>query len=91
MMFWCPGMFSSASTWSFNVVHQIALSLAPVRPPIPVFLDFGGTLPWRDDECGSLIVKTHGMEIARELGGRAEAILVTTPRSSRHDCFVDAA
>jgi hypothetical protein len=76
-MFWCLGMFSSASTWTFNVVHEIALAVAPEQPPVPVFLDVSDTLPDCDGASGTLIVKTHGTEIARELGRRAEAVIIT--------------
>jgi hypothetical protein len=68
-------MFSSASTWTFNLVREIASSLAPDRPGVPVFLDVADALPGHDDGC--LIVKTHGTVIACELGRRAEAIVVT--------------
>jgi hypothetical protein len=76
-MFWCLGMFSSASTWTSNVVHRIAESLAPVRPPVPVFLNFSDPLPDGDEMGGTLIVKTHGTAVARELGARAAGIVVT--------------
>jgi hypothetical protein len=74
-MFWCLGMFSSASTWAFNVMREIAFSLVPDRPVVPVFLDVDDALPGDGDGC--LIVKTHGTVIARELGQRAEGIVVT--------------
>ena len=74
-MFWCLGMFSSASTWAFNVVREIAFSLVPDRPVVPVFLDVGDGMPGGGDGC--LIVKTHGTVVARELGQRAEGIVVT--------------
>jgi hypothetical protein len=76
-MFWCLGMFSSASTWTFNVVHKVALAFAPEQPPVPVFLDVSDALPDCDGARGALIVKTHGTEIARELGRRAEAVIIT--------------
>jgi len=76
-MIWCLGMFSSASTWTFNVVQAIALSLAPGKPPISAFLDVGDALPPQPAGGGTLIVKTHGTAVARELGRQAEAIIVT--------------
>jgi hypothetical protein len=72
-MFWCLGMFSSASTWTFNVVRQVAGSVLPEGPPPAVFLDFDDELPPGD----RLIVKTHGTKIARELGRRAAGIVIT--------------
>jgi hypothetical protein len=75
-MFWCLGMFSSASTWTFNLVREIAASLVPDRPPVAIFLDVADPFP-RLDEARPLIVKTHGTVIAHELGRRAEAIVVT--------------
>jgi hypothetical protein len=73
-MFWCLGMFSSASTWTFNVVRQIAASVSPDGPASAVFLDFDDPLPAGD---ATLIVKTHGTKVARELGRRAEGIVIT--------------
>jgi hypothetical protein len=72
-MFWCLGMFSSASTWTFNVVRLVAASVSPEGPPSAVFLDFDDELPAGD----RLIVKTHGTKVARELGRRAEGIVIT--------------
>ncbi len=56
-MFWCLGMFSSASTWTFNVVQKIALTVAPTRPLTSIFLDVDAVLPDLDDASGTLIVK----------------------------------
>jgi hypothetical protein len=76
-MFWCLGMFSSASTWAFNVVREIAVALSPGNPPRAQFLDFDAPLPAFDEQRSALIVKTHGSNVARELGRRAEGIVVT--------------
>jgi len=74
-MFWCLGMYASASTWTFNLVQKVALSLAPTKPVIAVFVV--DTLPDCDDDSGTLVVKTHGAPVARELGQRAKAIFIT--------------
>jgi hypothetical protein len=76
-MFWCLGMFSSASTWTFNVVREIAVALSPDSPPRAQFLDFDDPLPAFDEERSALIVKTHGSSVARALGRRAEGIVIT--------------
>jgi hypothetical protein len=74
-MFWCLGMFSSASTWAFNVVQQIAGHLAPTKPVMAAFAV--DALPHCDESSRTLVVKTHAPRIARELAARAEAIIIT--------------
>jgi hypothetical protein len=74
-MFCCLGMLGSASTWTFNVVQQIAQSLAPDRPVRPVFV--AGALPACDDTAETLVIKTHGTDNMRALGRRAKAIIIT--------------
>jgi hypothetical protein len=74
-MFWCLGMYGSASTWTFNVVQKIAASLAPATPVIPLFV--ASTLPDCDETSGTLVVKSHATAVARELGRRSEAIVIT--------------
>ncbi|MGA3398912.1 MAG: hypothetical protein ABSC95_06805 [Acetobacteraceae bacterium] len=74
-MFCCLGMYASASTWTFNVVQQIAGTVAPTRPVMPVFV--ADAIPKCDDNSATLVVKTHGTPAARELGRRARAIIIT--------------
>jgi hypothetical protein len=74
-MFWCLGMYGSASTWAYNVAQKIAASLAPATPVIPLFVARG--LPDCDETSGTLVVKTHATDVARELGRRARAIIIT--------------
>ncbi len=74
-MFCCLGMYASASTWTFNVVQQIAGALAPTRPVVPVFV--GHAIPECDETAATLVVKTHGTDFARELSRRANAIIIT--------------
>jgi hypothetical protein len=74
-MFWCLGMYSSASTWAFNVVQQIAGSIAPAKPVLPAFVV--DALPDCDEDSRTLVVKTHATTIAEELNRRAQAIIIT--------------
>lgn len=74
-MFWCLGMYSSASTWTFNVVQRIAGSIAPDRPVLPAFVVDG--IPDCDEESRTLVVKTHATTVAQELGQRAQAVVIT--------------
>jgi hypothetical protein len=74
-MFWCLGMFSSASTWTFNVMQKIAVSLVPARPVIPVFV--AHKLPELDEASGTVIVKSHVTDAGEELGRRAQAVIIT--------------
>jgi hypothetical protein len=76
-MFWCLGMFSSASTWTFNVVQRIAAALSPDQPPRSLFLDVDHPLPADGDGAGTLIIKTHATKAARELGRQAAGIIIT--------------
>jgi hypothetical protein len=76
-MFWCLGMFSSASTWTFNVMRQIAIVLSPDDAPRAQFLDFDDPLPACDEAPGTVIFKTHGSGVAQELGRRADGIVIT--------------
>jgi hypothetical protein len=74
-MFWCLGMYSSASTWTFNVVQQIAGSIDPARAVTPVF--GYDALPDCDESSTTLVIKTHAAGIAEELGRRAQGIVIT--------------
>jgi hypothetical protein len=74
-MFWCLGMYSSASTWAFNVVQQIAESITPTKPVTPVFVV--DALPECDEDSQTLVVKTHATKLAPELRRRAQAIVIT--------------
>jgi hypothetical protein len=77
-MLWCLGMFSSASTWTFNVAQKLAASITPAKPVTPLFIDLDDVLPPDfDAEEGTLVVKTHGTRVGRELSRRAAAIIVT--------------
>ena len=74
-MFWCLGMYSSASTWTFNVVQRIAGSIAPARPVLPAFVV--DEIPDCDEASRTLVVKTHATAVAQELGRRAQAVIIT--------------
>jgi hypothetical protein len=74
-MFWCLGMYSSASTWMFNVVQQIARSAAATKQVMPAFV--GNTIPDCDEDQQTLVIKTHATEYEQALGQRAQAIIIT--------------
>lgn len=76
-MIWCLGMFSSASTWTFNVVQKVASCLMPTETLTTSFLDLNDAFPDHDETSETLVVKTHGTVIARELGRRAKAIVIS--------------
>jgi hypothetical protein len=75
MMYWCLGMYGSASTWTFNVVLKLATALNPEHPVTSQFV--GSTLPDFGENGGPVVVKTHATGIADELSRRAEAIVIT--------------
>jgi hypothetical protein len=77
-MYWCLGMYGSASTWTFNVVRKLAAAASPERPVTATFVSH--TL----DELGApaaadttLVVKTHAATCAAALAERARRIIVT--------------
>jgi hypothetical protein len=74
-MFWCLGMYSSASTWTFNVVQQIAKSVAATGDVMPVFV--GDAIPDCDETQKTLVIKTHATEYEQVLAKRAQAIIIT--------------
>ena len=75
MVYWCLGMYSSASTWAFNLVQKLAAALAPDRPVSAGFVDL--LLHERPEAGGILVAKTHATPIADELHRRASAIVIT--------------
>jgi hypothetical protein len=74
-MFWCLGMYGSASTWTFNVVLKLATALNPEHPVTSRFV--GTTLPDFGENGGPVVVKTHATDVVDELSRRAEAIVIT--------------
>jgi hypothetical protein len=74
-MFWCLGMYSSASTWTFNVVQQIAKSLKATGEVVPAFV--GAAIPECDEAQNTLVIKTHATQYERVLGQQAQAIIIT--------------
>jgi hypothetical protein len=75
-MYWCLGMYASASTWTFNVVRQIAATLLPDKPVLARFV--AEELPDADAAAGrTVVVKTHGAPCHAELARRASAIIIT--------------
>ena len=74
-MIWCLGMYSSASTWTFNVVQKIVGVLAPTRPVVPVFAS--DEIPPCDEGSATLVVKSHATKVDRAFGRRAEAMVIS--------------
>jgi hypothetical protein len=74
-MFWCLGMYSSASTWMYNVVQEVARILSPTRTVTPIFVY--AALPDLSEATGYPVIKTHAGGNADELGQLAKAIIIT--------------
>ena len=58
-------------------MQQIAASLSPASPPRSLCLDFDDPLPADGPAAATLIVKTHGTQVARDLGRQAQGIVIT--------------
>src|SRR5580704_961367 len=82
MMYWCLGMYGSASTWTFNVMQKLAAALVPERPVVSHFVN--ESLADLDPSAGTLVVKSHATPAGEELARDARAIIVTIrdPRDS---------
>lgn len=74
-MFLCLGMYSSASTWAFNVVRQIAKSALPGKSVLAAFVP--DTIPDFDAATTVLVAKNHGTGVARDIGLEATGIVLT--------------
>ena len=75
-MYWCLGMYASASTWTFNLVQQIVASLQPERPVLARFV--ADELPSPEQAASrTVVVKTHAATAYAELAQRATAIIIT--------------
>jgi hypothetical protein len=75
VVYWCLGMYGSASTWAFNLVQKLAAATMPDRPVTACFVD--SFLRDFDESKGILVAKTHTTPLADELSRRATAIVVT--------------
>jgi hypothetical protein len=78
-VFWCLGMYASASTWLFNVARQIH-EVAGQGPVKTHFFSTAGNFAGFDQAGVTNIVKSHEIKDERtilELSRRAERILVT--------------
>ena len=78
-VFWCVGMYGSASTWFFNLVRQISSSAQP-KPVQSHFFSGAGSLSALDALDQVHVVKTHEVRDAGTLAGlmlQADKILVT--------------
>jgi hypothetical protein len=76
MIYWCLGMYGSASTWTFNVMQQLAGAAAPARPVrahyLPRSIDAVGP-----DDAAVVVVKTHACPVGAALAPRAARIIIT--------------
>jgi hypothetical protein len=79
-VYWCLGMHASASTWTYNVVRQIATSLYPTLPVQEHFvLTFEDVARLGQLGC-THVVKTHNIadeDAVAVLSERANAIIIT--------------
>jgi len=75
-MYWCLGMYASASTWTFNVVQQIAATLFPDRPVLAQFVAKDMPDP-KDTMDRTVVVKTHGAPAYEQLARQATAIIIS--------------
>jgi hypothetical protein len=75
VIYWCLSMYSSASTWAFNLVQKLAGAVMPDHPVTAGFVD--SFLKDFDESGGILVAKTHAAAIADELARRASAIVIT--------------
>ncbi|HUB43745.1 MAG TPA: hypothetical protein VMB73_02060 [Acetobacteraceae bacterium] len=75
-MYWCLGMYASASTWTYNVVKHVAATLLPDKPVLSRFV--ADALPTPEEAAANtVVVKTHAATAYEELARRATAIIVT--------------
>jgi tetratricopeptide (TPR) repeat protein len=79
-VYWCLGMHASASTWTYNVVRQIATSLYPTLPVQEHFvLTFEDVARLGQLGC-THVVKTHNIadeDAVGVLSKQANAIIIT--------------
>lgn len=78
-MHWCLGIRSSGSTWVFNAVRKIALTLVPERPILGPYIVRHADLPELADLVPLVIAKSHETDEAAsvELSKHAEAIWIS--------------
>ncbi|HUN40178.1 MAG TPA: hypothetical protein VMU81_07795 [Acetobacteraceae bacterium] len=75
-MYWCLGMYGSASTWTFNLVRQVAATLLPEKPVLTRFV--ADEMPSSAEaEANTVLVKTHSAVAYKELARRSAAIIIT--------------
>jgi len=77
---WCLGMYSSGSTWVYNVTRQIAASVDPTKPVQGHFVSVVADVMAMDQPGRSHIVKSHEVDdevSILEISKRADAIIIT--------------
>ena len=77
-MIWCLGMYGSASTWTFNLVQQVAAAMVPDKPVLASFAAEADMVPTAEAAADrTVIVKTHAAPAYRALAERATTIVVS--------------
>jgi hypothetical protein len=77
---WCLGMYSSGSTWVYNVTRQIAASVDPTKPVQGHFVSRVADVVALGQPGRSHIVKSHEVadeDAVAEIAGRADAIIIS--------------
>jgi hypothetical protein len=77
---WCLGMYSSGSTWVYNVTRQIAASVDPTKPVQGHFVSVAVDVVALDQLGRTHIVKSHEVDnedAVVEIAGRADAIIIS--------------
>jgi len=77
---WCLGMYSSGSTWAYNVTRQIAASMDPSKPVQEHFVSGVVDVAALGRPGRTHIVKSHDIDnenTVAEISRRANAIIVT--------------
>ena len=78
-MYWCLGMYGSASTWVFNAARKVAQALTPNRQILGPFVVAHRDLPPRTDDPHLIIIKSHETDeaAAAELHQHATGIWIS--------------
>jgi len=80
MVHWCLGMYSSGSTWAYNVTRQIAASVHPSKPVQGYFVSDVVNVVALGRGGRTHIIKSHDIDTedaVAEIARCADAIIVT--------------
>ena len=75
LIYWCLGMYGSASTWAFNLAQKIAAAEMPDRPITACFVN--DVLPTVEEPRATLVLKTHATPLADQMADAAAGIIIT--------------